>query len=183
MEWVYGKKNSKKPYFSSRIIYLPFINAPPSEYDTIYTALLSAIEKCKSLKQEACVITFDQPLYIKARDIVESIGPIPESIKIFIRLGGFHLLMSFMGAIGYIMNGSGLKELFQVAYAPASVEKMLTGHAYARALRAHLLAHAAVAQMVFNEIHFTAEEQEMLEDSLVDITSSMKRRKVLLSRC
>lgn len=148
--WVYGKwqnkphipgwngymerRTAKRPYLSSRIIYLPFINAPPSDYDTIYTALLSAIEKCKSLKQESCVITFDQPLYIKARDIVQSIGPNPESIKIFIRLGGFHFLISFMGAIGYIMNGSGLNKLFQVAYAPASAEKMLTGRAYARAL-------------------------------------------------
>lgn len=50
--------------------------------------------------------------------------------------------MSFMGAVGYIMNGSGIKELFNIVYASASVDKMLTGHAYARALRAHILALA-----------------------------------------
>ncbi|XP_076040412.1 glutamate--cysteine ligase isoform X1 [Oratosquilla oratoria] len=124
------------PYDVSQISYLPFTNAPPTNYDTIYTVLNQAVEKCNELKQQSCFVTFDQPLYIKARDIVEICGQDSHLNNVIVRLGGFHLLMSFMGAIGFIMNGSGIKELFSTVYASTSVEKMLTGHAYARALRA-----------------------------------------------
>ena len=44
-------------------------------------------------------VTFDQPLYItciKAADIVASS---PDLTNIFIRLGGFHLVMSYLGSI------------------------------------------------------------------------------------
>lgn len=36
-------------YVKSKILCLPFINAPPSDYDTIYTSLHSVVEKCKAL--------------------------------------------------------------------------------------------------------------------------------------
>lgn len=109
---------------------LPFLNSPPSKYDTIYSVLLTAVEKCKSLNQSCCFVTFDQPLYIKARDIVASCSTDSEVSLVIVRLGGFHLLMSFMGAIGYIMDGCGLQDLFNVAYAVASTEKIMTGYAY-----------------------------------------------------
>lgn len=50
--------------------------------------------------------------------------------RLTIRLGGFHLLMSFLGAIGSIMAGSGLEELWQTVYAKNSVPHMMNGHAY-----------------------------------------------------
>ena len=45
--------------------------------------------------------------------------------------GGFHLLMLFMGAVGYILGGSGLKQIWSLIYAVVSIEKMLNRHAYA----------------------------------------------------
>ena len=72
-------------------------------------------------------MTFDQPLYIKAVGIVSTSDDLK---KVNVRLGGFHLLMTFKGSIGNIMEGSGLEELWE------SVHTM-SGHAYSRALRAH----------------------------------------------
>ena len=46
---------------------------------------------------------------------------------------------SYMGAIGFIMGGSGLSELWSIMYAANSIGKMLTGHSFARSLRAHFL--------------------------------------------
>jgi len=43
------------------------------------------------------VLSFDQPLYIKAREIVAASSNTSELSKIVVRLGGFHLLMSFLG--------------------------------------------------------------------------------------
>lgn len=57
--------------------------------------------------------------------------------RIVIRLGGFHLQMSFLGAIGHIMSGSGLQELLECVYASNAVVHMLSGKAVSRAVRGH----------------------------------------------
>jgi hypothetical protein len=88
-----------------------------------------------------CPVTFDQPLYIKAAEIVASSQDLD---KVIVRLGGFHLLMSYLGSIGHIMTGSGLAELWETVYAKGSVIHMLSGHAFSRALRAHILTLAAL---------------------------------------
>src|ERR1043165_6660421 len=114
---VYMERGTaNKSYDKSHIVFLPFTNSPRSNYVTIYTVLLSAMEKCKSLNQKTCFVTFDQPLYIKARDMVSSLND-PSMPNVTFRLGGFHLIMSFLGAIEFIMSGSGLKDLFSTVYA------------------------------------------------------------------
>ena len=50
------------------------------------------------------------------------------------------------------MSGSGLKDLWSLIYAVDSIDKILTGHAYARALHAHLLTQATIAVIFLNEI-------------------------------
>ncbi|KYN50496.1 hypothetical protein ALC57_00134 [Trachymyrmex cornetzi] len=165
--WLYGKctdlpgilgwngfiieATNDKNYSQSFVSYLPFVNAPPTNYDTTYTVLVFASEKCKQLNQHTCFVTFDQPLYIKAKDIISSENS--NLSNVIVRLGGFHLLMSFMGSIGYIMEGSGLKELFSTIYAVNSIDKMMTGHAYARALRAHTLTHLALAKIILQLLY------------------------------
>jgi len=91
----------------SKILFLPFVHQPASNYNTTYTTLLCALEKVKRYGYDVCVITFDQPLYAKAREIVSAAPEKSDLSKIVIRLGGFNLLISFFGVIGYIMQGSG----------------------------------------------------------------------------
>lgn len=57
-------------YWKSRIIYLPFINQPASNYNTLYTSLQCILDDGKMHGHTTCVVTFDQPLYFKAREIV-----------------------------------------------------------------------------------------------------------------
>ena len=64
--------------------------------------------------------------------------------SIVVRLGGFHLEMSFLGSIGHLMSASGLQHILELVYAPNAVVHMLTGKAIARAVRAHLLVDAAL---------------------------------------
>lgn len=152
-----------KHFAKSKILCLPFINAPPSDYDTIYTALLSAVEKCKTVNQNACIVTFDLPLYMKAHDIVNNADATSAVKNVIIRLGGFHLLMSFLGSIGYIMAGSGLQDLLKVIFAANSVEKIMSGHAYSRAVRAHVLSHLALAKKIMDSIEFTDHERDEMD--------------------
>jgi len=84
-------------YERSRIVTLPFINLDPSNLCTIYTALCFAQAQCEKHGLQVCPVTFDQPLYIKAAEIVASAQDLD---KVVVRLGGFHLLMSYLGSIG-----------------------------------------------------------------------------------
>ena len=49
------------------------------------------------------------------------------------------------------MGGSGLEDLWETVYAPNTVIHMMTGHAYARALRAHLLSSAAIVSKLLDQ--------------------------------
>lgn len=93
------------------------------------------------------VVTFDQILYANSADIVAG-----ELSSVAVGLGGFHLLMSFMGAVGYIMGKIGLNDLWSFIYANESIGRMLTGQAYSRALRAHYLTQSALSVAFMNAI-------------------------------
>ena len=134
----------------SRLVILPFINLNPSDVTTIYSALCFAKSECDKRGIKFSPVTFDQPLYIKAAELIAA-TPYLSSV-LFAVLGGFHMLMSYMGSIGYVMGGSGIEQLWEEVYAPASVNHMITGHAYSRALRAHVLTSAALTAL-FLESH------------------------------
>jgi hypothetical protein len=96
--------NNPTDFSKSEISFLPFIHQPASNYNTIYTTLLCALENAKRYGHDVCIVTFDQPLYEKAREIVPAAPEGSTLSKIIIRLGGFHLLMLFLGATGNIMR-------------------------------------------------------------------------------
>lgn len=136
--WLYGKSLKKQlmpgwngfmeqvtdglQFSRSKILFLPFIRTPPTDYNTVFTSLMEASNQSTAHGQKITFVTFDQPLFIKARDIVES-GHHRELNSVVVRLGCFHLLLSFMGCMGTIMGGSGLKELLTTIYAGQSVDK------------------------------------------------------------
>ena len=127
----------------SSIIFLPMIDLDPSDKTCIYSTLLFVTEQAKRY-QVTAVITFDQPLWLKALMIVRSEPQDSELKSIVLRLGGLHTEMSFLGCIGHIMAGSGLQEVLELVYAKNAVGHMLTGKAVARAVRCHFLVDAAL---------------------------------------
>lgn len=83
-----------------------------------------ASENSKNHGHKTYIITFDQSLYMKAREMVADSEFNTELSKVIVRLEGFHMLMSFLGCIGYVMAESGIKEALSVIYARNSVDKM-----------------------------------------------------------
>ena len=72
--------------------------------------------------------------------------------QIVLILGGFHTEMSFLGTIGSLMYGSGLKEAICQVYAEGSIDQMLSGKAVFQAVRAHLLIDAALNTMATSQM-------------------------------
>ena len=50
------------------------------------------------------------------------------------RLGGFHIMMNFLGSVGSMIKGSGLEEALENVYGANAVTHMIPGKAISRAL-------------------------------------------------
>ena len=76
---------------------LSIININPSGENCIYSRLVFIQIQAKTINVTTPSVMFDQPLWLKAPEIV-----ISKKLKIVVRLGGLHTL-SFMGSIGNII--------------------------------------------------------------------------------
>ena len=99
--------------------------------------------------------TFDQPLWWKAMCIIQE-EPEQSSLKsVVLRLGGLHLQMSFVGAIGQMMSSSGIEDILSLIYAENVVPHILSGKAVTRAFCAHMIIDAALNSLLIDEIYGT----------------------------
>ena len=77
-----------------------------------------------------------------------------ENRPIMCKLGGFHILMSFLGSIGTLMKGCGIEDLFAEVYAENSISHIMSGKAISRSIRAHIFSESALMTLLL----------ELLED-------------------
>ena len=76
------------------------------------------------------IVTFDQPLYWKAAEIIID-APQNSHLKgIVLMLGCFHTLMNLLGAIGTLMEGTGLKNILETVYGENAVVYIMTGELF-----------------------------------------------------
>ena len=150
----------------SKVSLLPIIDLNPSDLSCIYSTLNFVIDQAEQLNMETPVLTFDQPLWLKATEIVSA-----KSLKVVLVLGGFHLMMSYLGSIGTLMKGSGLSEALQTSYGRNTVEHIMSGKAVSRALRGHFLASSALTTKLLkpifptNYVHQAVPQAEDVIDS------------------
>ena len=87
-------------------------------------------------------------------------------MNVVCRLGGFLVLMSYLGAVGTLMAGSGLTDALQTCYGSATVSQMMSGKAYAKAVRGHMLALSALHTLLLHAIvnNNQAVSAEMLDE-------------------
>ena len=130
----------------STITFSPIIDLNPNDKSCIYSTLLFVIEQAKRMCVPVPCVTFDQALWLKTCCIIEEAG-----LDIVARLDGFHKLMSYQGAIGKVMKGSGIEELFNETYAENTVQHIISGKVVSRALRAHLPAESARISILFED--------------------------------
>ena len=94
----------------------------PSNPDTMMTAMHEARRISVNCGQEFTMFTADQQLY---RVMVNVLWVHPQLFPNFYpKLGGMHMLMSFVGFVSVLMVNSGLEEVMKAAF--GGVPKMLS---------------------------------------------------------
>ena len=116
--------------------------------------------------QAITIFTADQQLYHVALDIIWSN---PEKWStFFVRLGGMHMLMSFIGCVGMLMTNSGLTALLKSAF--SGVEKMLTGKKFPMNLRALRIVFIELLRGYIDEIHLYDELVRFIDTECISRT-------------
>lgn len=123
---------------------LPILQAPADEYDTITTVINKFQAISKLLGQNHTVITADQPLYSKAKELVWANQT--DYKNVIFCMGGLHVCFNYLRAIGQHMECAGLEDVWVETgiFAPNTASTVLDGKAYYRAVRGHLLTYEAL---------------------------------------
>ena len=126
---------------------MPMINEIAADSVCILSTVQFAVSQ--SLKYGMTpVLTFDQPLYWKAMELQDSQSADSAVKKCILRLGGFHMGMSFLGSIGHLMQGSGLSNVFQLIYAELSLPKIMDGKDVSRTTRANIILYGTLVGLI-----------------------------------
>ena len=156
----------------SSVRFLPMINL----YSGDKSCILSTLDFVCTLAIShnlPTIVTFDQPLYWKAAEIIID-APQSSHLKgIVLMLGCFHTLMNLLGAIGTLMEGTGLSNILETVYGGNAVGHMMTGKAVQRALRGHLLVDKCLHSQLITEVAKDNPEIPTLLDQAEELYSSL----------
>ena len=111
----HARESGQQPGHKTGIVYTPFLDMVPAEPDTMKTAMVEAQRLTLLTGQEWTIFTNDQQLY----QVAVNITWVDQSMfSMFVpRLGGMHMMMSFVGAVGTLMRGSGLEDILKSTFA------------------------------------------------------------------
>lgn len=99
--------------------------------------------------QEVTFITFDLAVAKKAYNILWQRSDLYQNV--FVHLGAFHTALSYLSALGKLMKGSGFDDIVVEAgiCAHGSIEAVLKGNHYNRAIRVHCVMLEALERLLF----------------------------------
>ena len=158
---------SKGDYPGQSIVHmLPIIDLDPTDMSCIYSTLLFVIKQAKELNIPTPILTFDQPLWLKAMEIVKALD-----LKVILILGGFRTMMSYVGSIGKLMSQSGLSTALETVYGKVAVTHILTGKAIAKALRGFFMLESVLTSRLLSQ--FFPEISKDFSENKIDIMSDM----------
>ena len=147
--------------------YMPPVFTPITENSTVQHILKLSKAASDEVGQEYTIVTFDLAVAKKAYAIV---WQKPEVFgKVIVRMGGFHLLCAYMGALGKIMKCSGFEEILieSEICASGSIEKVMNGKHYNRALRVHKIVLEALERLLLQR--FQASHGDMYDEETGNI--------------
>ena len=99
---------------SSKVMYLPIIDASATEFSTISAVLQRSMKIADELGLQYVSLVFDEAIYAKIQQIRWK--DVIYMDRFIIRMGAFHMAMSFCGAIAKLFGDGGLKVCFKIMY-------------------------------------------------------------------
>lgn len=155
--------------------YRPLLDMNPAEPDTMLTSMCEATRISEQSGQDITIFTCDQQLYKIA---VQVQWNDPERFRnMIIRLGGMHMLMSFLGSNGTLMKGTGLEEIMAKVF--GGVKKMLDGKKYPDNFRAFRIVATELLREVIQPSSF--ETTDELLGNLLDVLKESKTSHVWIN--
>ena len=146
--WISATSGMPKPENQSVVGFLPPIMFPITEYSTVHQCIVMAMTASEKLHQKYTFITMDLAAAKIALDIT---WHDPERFaNVIIQLGGFHIMCSYLGALGKMMCGSGFEDILMQAgvCAGGSIDKVMAGKHFNRAVRVHQLMLEATERLL-----------------------------------
>ncbi len=131
--------------------YLPTINAPATEMNTVFEILNRSELIRKELLLESIVVVMDQALYAKAAEIVwKQREQFP---NIVLRMGTFHTICNALSILGKRFGDAGLKDICIEAgiVAEGSINVVLGGKHYNRGVRVHKHISEALMRLAWGQ--------------------------------
>ena len=134
----YNARKAQGSVTPTTIAYLPMLDAPATEYATIVNTLEILQTNTNHLGQRNTVVFFDQAMYSKAMELVLANKDKFEDIVLM--MGGFHINMNFLAAVGKMIAELGWEELFTLSgiFTKNVSDNLLNAKPYSRCLAAHL---------------------------------------------
>ena len=135
----------------SEISYLDTLDSPATDLRTVYEVLCRGCEIRDRLQLKTVACVFDQAFYAKAAEVYWKHKEVFKGLLLM--MGGFHLLMMLMGVIGNRFGDAGLKEIAVESdiVAEGSIDKVLSGKHYNRAVRLHKITYEGMMQVLVDE--------------------------------
>ena len=158
----------------SVIGYMAPILHPITDYATVQQCLVLSQNATKSLGQQYTFVTMDLAAAKIAYDITWQKQD--EFSNVVVHLGAFHTMCSYMGALGKMMAGSGFEDILIESgiCASGSVEKVLSGKHYNRALRVHQHMSDAIERMLLHEFCESKKLSTSTQDDFNEMHSQLQ---------
>lgn len=142
----------------SKVDYMPPVNAPITENATVQHIIRVSQAASREINQEYTIVTFDLAVAKKAYAIVWQ-----DSCSfrdVIIRLGVFHTTCAYLGVLGKRMRSSGFEDILIESgiCASGSIEKVMSGKHYNRAMHVHKTMLEALERLLLQKYETTVGE-------------------------
>ena len=156
---IYGLKRTNETV----IAYGPLLPESLTNSDVVLASVEYFVKLTAKLGQQTNVITVDQAIY----DIIQGIRK-KHSKKfdnLVVRLGGFHIIENFLGAVGFFMKNSRLKDTFVESgiCKRGTANKVISGKDYYKMIRYHSLVSEAMMELLWSSFKTFVKEEGQTE--------------------
>lgn len=149
---TFNQNHSERSPEMKSIGYMPIIQAPAHDLDTLNAVVLRCKHVARKLGQHHVVITVDEALFCKLMELKWANDDYLDCLVV--RLGGLHIALKFMEVIGKHVQSSGLLEAWVEGnlLGPKTAEQVMAGKSYNKGIRAHKITLQAMWRILLPQL-------------------------------